>query len=153
MKKLLSRLYRLIPLPLLRFAIWLCNTKFNLSVAGIFFTQSGKVLVLRHVYRRRHPWGVPSGFLNAGETAEAAALRELKEETGLSGTATHLMALQPVWPRHLEIFVVGTVEESADITLCHEIFEARFCDPQSLPEGMMPGQAEFVRRAAQARSS
>lgn len=54
------------------------------------------VLVLRHeqgqpglvLIRRRNPppgWALPGGFVDAGEKVEDAALRELQEETGLTG--------------------------------------------------------------------
>jgi len=46
----------------------------------------GKLLFLRRHSSRRYPgkWGCPAGGQEPGETIAAAALRELKEETGIS---------------------------------------------------------------------
>lgn len=38
-------------------------------------------------------WSLPSGFLGRDETAEAATLRELREETGWSGEVTALFRI------------------------------------------------------------
>jgi 8-oxo-dGTP diphosphatase len=40
-------------------------------------------------------WGLPKGHIRRGETAEAAALREIAEETGLTGSIdTHLTTIE-----------------------------------------------------------
>jgi ADP-ribose pyrophosphatase YjhB (NUDIX family) len=48
----------------------------------VIFDEGGQVLLFRHTHDRRHPWGLPSGRLEAGETPETAIRREFREEVG-----------------------------------------------------------------------
>jgi 8-oxo-dGTP pyrophosphatase MutT (NUDIX family) len=54
------------------------------SAGGVIFRWSGNepwFLLIRDAYQR---WGLPKGHIEEGETPEAAALREVEEETGLT---------------------------------------------------------------------
>lgn len=57
----------------------------EVSAGGIVFRRDGErtfFLLIRDPYRN---WGFPKGHLEDGERPEAAALREVAEETGLDG--------------------------------------------------------------------
>lgn len=48
---------------------------------GCIFNQNGEVLLQRRCDTNK--WGFPGGAIELGETPEMAAIREVKEETGL----------------------------------------------------------------------
>jgi 8-oxo-dGTP pyrophosphatase MutT (NUDIX family) len=55
-----------------------------LSAGGVVFERAGdqvRILVLQHEGGK---WMLPKGTIETGETPEAVALREVREETGLS---------------------------------------------------------------------
>ena len=147
MKDLLAFIYRRTPAWLTRGILRGTNPTFSIGAAGVFLEQGGRVLVQRHVYRHSYPWGLPSGFLAAGETPEQGALRELAEETGLKGTVEGIIGCYFIHPRHFEVAVRGTVDSAQVPRLSHEIFEIDFVPPHRLPEAMPPDQKAMVARA------
>ena len=106
------------------------------SVTILVFDQRGRVLLLRH--SAHGLWVAPGGMIEPGEAPEAAALREMKEETGLSVELTGLLGVygggsefQVRYPNGDEVAYVMTVYH-AQVTSGAlepdgaEVLEARF---------------------------
>lgn len=65
----------------------------NFSRHAGWSTQAAMLLTRRATHLRRHAgqWALPGGRLDAGETAEQAALREMAEEVGLALDASAIL--------------------------------------------------------------
>lgn len=53
--------------------------------------RDGAVLMVRHRYRGREWWTLPGGAVDGDETFEQAAVREMREETGLDTRVARLL--------------------------------------------------------------
>lgn len=61
---------------------------------GVIAVRDKKLLLIkRAVDPGKGLWSLPSGFIDPDETAEEACLRELKEETGLTGEISELLGV------------------------------------------------------------
>lgn len=55
-----------------------------LGAAGLVVNSEGQWLVVRKTYGGlKGLWSIPAGFVDRNETADSAAIREVKEETGI----------------------------------------------------------------------
>jgi 8-oxo-dGTP diphosphatase len=152
-RRVLLWLWRVLPLtsgmqwPLL----WVINRKFLVGVMAIAFDDEGRVLVLHHTYRRRHPWGLPGGWLGAGETPASGALRELREETGFEGEVEALVAVGGGVPRS-EIGIAYLVRITGGRFRPNAEVDAHaFAELDALPPGLIPPQREIIGLAVAVR--
>lgn len=71
--------------------IWYRNP---VPAAGVLLVRDGDVLLVRRRYEpRAGAWCLPAGFMEAGETPEQTAVRELLEETGAHAQLTGLFGV------------------------------------------------------------
>ena len=65
-----------------------------LTADCVVFDASDRLLLIRRAHEPfTDRYALPGGFVEIGETVEAAALRELKEETGVEGRVVRLIGV------------------------------------------------------------
>ncbi len=72
--------------------------------------QDGRAHVAMIATRRRTRWGLPKGALSTGETAEQAAVREVREETGLDAEVVSLLDSIEYFFRAGDVLIQKTVD-------------------------------------------
>ena len=66
-----------------------------LGVAGVVINSEGQWLVVKKRYSGlKGIWSMPAGFVEVGETADEAVVREIKEETGIDCEVTGLIGFR-----------------------------------------------------------
>lgn len=113
--------------------------------AGILFVSGGRVLLLKRAEAARDApgtWAFPGGGIEAGETPEAAARRELQEECGVS----YRGPLHPLYtsPDGFQCFG-AIVRQPTPPQLNDEHTAARWAPFDDLPQPLHPGMAELAK--------
>lgn len=65
--------------------------------------QEGKILLCEGYFRG---WEFPGGFVNRGETIKAAAIREVKEESGIDIQITQFLGVEHHLEKSTIVFVL-----------------------------------------------
>ena len=108
----------------------------TLGVRVVATDADGRVLLVKHTYLAG--WWLPGGGVDRGETTQDAAVRELREETGLTATVPARLISVHSNERffrgdHVLVYGVDAFEVG-ERTSHGEIAEIGWFDPHALPQ-------------------
>ena len=115
------------------------------TVDIIIEVEGGIVLIERK--NPPHGWAIPGGFVDYGETVEAAAVREAREETGLDVTLTGLLGVYSDPdrdPRHHTISTVFTASAAGQPVADDDAADAGVFTRDTLPDNIAFDHREIL---------
>ncbi|MCP4219819.1 MAG: thiamine phosphate synthase [bacterium] len=121
------------------------------ATAAVVPNKAGDILLVkRKVEPKIGQWCLPGGFLELGERPEEGCLRELHEETGLSGEVSLLLGNEPgKHPAYHSVLVMGYAVEnvSGEIQAGDDCDEAQFFPRNALPPVAFRSHREILANA------
>jgi len=149
LKKILGMLWRGAPKSARRWGVWLAEPGFMVTVAAVVVDDSGRVMLLNHEFRAGSGWGIPGGFIEAGEQPLEAIRREMREEIGVEFDAVELLSVRTLKrPQQLEIYFRCRLRERERATpQSMEINSVGWFKPDALPPELSMDERRTIKDA------
>lgn len=104
-------------------------------VAAVLVEMDDRLVMIR---RANEPgqglWSFPSGYVDRGEPVETAAIREVREETGLNVSLTGFLGVYSTKNSPVILLVYTGIVKEGHLCPGHDAQEADLFDPNDLPE-------------------
>lgn len=133
MKRVLLQIWRLFPAWLQVVLSRVIRPLFQVFSAAIIFDNEQRIFLVKLTYQRFHPWGLPGGGLEYGETAGDAVIREVWEETGLLVEIEKLLLNKTFPPDKFAMYYLCTVKDGV-FRPSDEVSEYGFFPRDRLPD-------------------
>ena len=106
----------------------------KIGAAAVITDEQGRILLVHHTYGQFN-WEIPGGLGEDDESAEENALRDVREETGLSVAVERLVAVSFERGRdfHHFVFRCRRIDRMEPTPTSPEISAVRWCDRTALP--------------------
>jgi len=145
MLKLIAFIWKRLPRKMRSMLARSIQPRFTVSAGAVVTNDEGKVLLLNHVLRPSSGWGVPGGFIDYREQAEAAVKREVMEEVGVELHNVRLYKIR-TFGKHIEVLFLATGVGEGEVR-SREITELRWFPVDEMPPEMSLDQHFMIRKA------
>lgn len=151
-RRLALWLQRFAPLRwVLRMVVTMTVRRHRIGAVGVIVNNQGQVLLAEHVFRPRHPWGLPGGWLKKGEDPAAAVKREIEEELGLKVDVGRLLMCEP----QVNVSGVNAMHSLSLAFICKplneietiksfEILNVKWVDPTAIQQELSPIEQKAI---------
>jgi ADP-ribose pyrophosphatase YjhB (NUDIX family) len=113
---------------------------------GVVAQRRGRLLLVRRNHEPRlGEWSFPSGYVDAGEVLEEAAVREAKEETGLDVRIQRLLGAYSSAGERVIFIAYAARVTGGRIEVGAECQDVRFFPPDTLPPLAFSHDAAILR--------
>jgi len=146
LQELLGAIWRRAPRKLRRWSMRLSHARFTVTAGAIVIDKQGRVLLLKHRFRTGSGWGIPGGFVDAGEQPVDAVRRELQEEVGLDVDELEVLTAR-TFKKARQIEILFRARPRGDAApQSVEIRKADWFYLDALPQGLPGDQKLLLRR-------
>jgi ADP-ribose pyrophosphatase YjhB (NUDIX family) len=132
------------------------------SASAVIFDRRGRLLLQQRSDGGQ--WGLPGGSVEIGESVTDAAVREVREETGLIVTVRRLVGVYSDPARQVVRYPDGNVWHYVNVcfecvvrggtlTTCDETLSLRYVSPTRLPRTLLPNHRIRIRDACSRRAA
>jgi 8-oxo-dGTP pyrophosphatase MutT (NUDIX family) len=142
-------------------ADWRRARAIRASASAVIFDRRGRILLQQRSDGGQ--WGLPGGGVEIGESITDAAVREVREETGLRVTVRRLIGVYSdprlqvvrypdgnVW--HYVNVCFECAVRGGRLTTCDETLALEWVSPQRLPKTILPNHVIRIRDARRRRA-
>ena len=123
------------------------------GAVGAVLNSAGEILLVEHVYRTDFPWGLPGGWVKAGESPYEAVRREIEEELRIQVEVKDLLCSEQVGltdrsthPRHLGLAYYCRYI-SGECVISSEIQSVEWVDVRGIRQELAPFQRQAIALA------
>ena len=142
MKRFLLQVWRILPPWTQLILSRVIRPRFQVFSAAIIMNQDNQIFLVKSTYQRFHPWGIPGGGLEKGESTEEAVIREVWEETNFIVEIEKLLLVKTFATDKVVTYYLCGIKEGV-FRPSDEVSEYGYFSPDHLPD-IREGDEELI---------